>query len=393
METGNSFADALMAAMLDNDPSFDQVVMPDQALRIAAVFCAVRVVSEDLAQLPLKLFRTTENGLEQAKDNPLYNLIRWQPNDWQTAYDFIESMTIRAMLTGDAIALIQKDEKGNITELLPVTSGFDVLQNDHWIVSYVVTINGERKIYPKNRIFHLKGPSSSGLKGLSVVRMAGKALGLSRGLETLQQRYNKKSGRSDGLVTTDEPLSPDEVKNIREQLDRAYGPDGDGGTSVLDRGLKYMRMAMTAQETQQIENRRFAIEEIARFFRVLPIMLMQAAETTTYASAESFFQHHVKNTLNPWIIRWEQALKRDLLGRNSNYYFKFQLQSLLRGDAKTRAKFYRDGIESGWLTRNQVREMEEMNPLSGLDEPIQPLNMGGVRKEDEKEGGYESDSA
>jgi HK97 family phage portal protein len=144
---------------------------------------------------------------------------------------------------------------------------------------------------------------------------------------------------------------------------------------ILDRAAKFTSQTMSGVDAQHLETRRFQIEEVCRALRVYPQMIGHADKTATYASAEQFFLAHVVHSLMPWVIRWEQAIDRALLGGDGQLYSKFSVQGLLRGDAKTRAAFYGAGIKDGWLTRNEAREFEELDPLDGLDVPLMPLNM------------------
>ncbi|RUM40314.1 MAG: hypothetical protein DSY80_10460 [Desulfocapsa sp.] len=167
---------------------------------------------------------------------------------------------------------------------------------------------------------------------------------------------------------------------MSESWNATFGPGGPGGVAVLEKDWVFAQMSNSAADAQQLETRQFQIEEVARIFRVYPQMLMLSGKTSSYASVEQFFLAHVTHTLMPWIQRWEQAIQRDILGRDSNFYVKFNANAMMRGTSAARAEFYREGITNGWLTRNEVRKYEDLDPIPGLDVPIMPLNMAEVGK-------------
>jgi hypothetical protein len=223
------------------------------------------------------------------------------------------------------------------------------------------------------------------MQGIALVRQAAEAIGLAISTEESQARLHANGSQGGGILTTDAKLSKESVDRLRSQFGDNYaGSENAFKTKVLDSGLKFQSMMMTGVDAQHMETRRFQIEEVCRFMRVHPLKLFHGDKASTYASVEQFAISHVVDTIQPWVSRWEQALDRSLLTDadvKSGHYFHFTLQSLLRGDAASRAAYYKSGINDGWMTRNEARLFEELNPIEGLDDPLVPLNMSIVGEE------------
>ena len=211
--------------------------------------------------------------------------------------------------------------------------------------------------------------------------MAREAIGLALATEETHARFHGNGARPGGILTSELPLKDDQVNRLREAWQQTQGGVANAmKTAILSGGLKYQQLMMTGVDAQHIETRKFQIEEVCRAFRVFPAMVGYSDKTATYASAEAFFAAHVRHSLLPWGERFEQATDRDCLSAAEiadGYYTALDYRQLLRGDAASRAAFYASGITNGWMTRNEARAEEDLNPLEGLDEPLKPLNMGG----------------
>ena len=266
------------------------------ALQTAAALCAGRVISEGVAQLPVKVYRNEKRGDEwhkvEARDHWAWSLLRDRPNEWMTGFEFRETQTMHALFAGNAYAIINRGAgTGRIMELLPVLPNMmSVKQGDNWQLEYEVR-DGKGVIgrYNQDQIVHLRGPSWNGFSGLPMVRLAREALGLSDALQHAQSRLQAKGGQPPGVLSSKEALSKEARVRLKESWDERYGSSGDGGIAILDGMWEFIPTVMTGVDSQHIETRRFQIEEVARFFRVFPQMLMQADKSSTYASAEQFF--------------------------------------------------------------------------------------------------------
>lgn len=347
----------------------------DTALQLAAVFCAVRVIAEGVAQVPLKVLREEERDgrIYRKPDikNPVYNLLHRRPNSWMTSFEWRETMTMHAVLCGNGFSVISR-VNGRPDELIPVHPDAMEVRFEGGTPRYRATIQGRKVDLERKDVFHLRGPSMDSVAGLPVVSLARSVLGLAMGLERSQEDLQRTGGRPSGILSNKGTNLSDVAKGqLKESWQKQYGPGGEGGIAVLDGAWEFTAMMMSAVDAQHIENRRFQIDEVGRVFRVLPMMLMQADKTATFASSEQFFIAHVVHTLDPWVKRWEHALDRDLID-DPAAYANFVLQGLMRGAAKDRAEYYTRALGSGgaagWLTQNEVRELEDRDPHPDGDE-------------------------
>ena len=346
------------------------------ALEVSAVFACVRVISEGIAQLPLKVIRQRGDIRNAATDLPIYKLLHRQPNEWQTSFEFREALTMHAVLSGNGYAYINR-VAGKVRELIPLLpSQVSIEQKPDYSIVYHVSDGKEiLGTIPRRDIFHLRGPSWDTASGLDCVRLARDAIGLSIATEEYQSKLHGNGGKPGGILTTSAQLSPDAMQRVREQWQQVYGSSRNAfRTAVLDGAWKYEPMGVTSVDAQTMEARRFQIEEICRAFRVFPQMVMQADKAATYASAEQFFLNHVVHSLGPWLERWEQAIDRDLL-EGDDIYAHFETNALLRGAAADRAAFYTSLYNIGVLSPNEIRAYEDLNPYPGGDEFRVPMNM------------------
>jgi HK97 family phage portal protein len=348
------------------------VVNERTAIDVTAVFCAARVIAEGCSQIPVRVLRDDSSSLHRrsvvAEDHWAHNLLSVAPNDWQTSFEFREGMFMQAALGRGAIA-IKNVVNGEVRELLPVPAGSWTVRQEKDF-SLVITVNYADKThgeFKQNQVFYMRGPSLDGFEGLPAIRAAREAIGLSRALERQQARLAGNGGKPSGVLSFAMPLKDESRKKLAETWKEKYGPDGEGGIAILDGDAKFNSMTMTSVDAQYIETRRMQIEEIARAFRVQPIMLMQADKAATFASAEQMFRNHVIHTLGPWMVRFEQAATRDVLGNAKGLRVDLQERGLLRGDFKDQADYYTKALGAGgsrgWMSANEVRAERDMNPI------------------------------
>jgi HK97 family phage portal protein len=379
-----------------------KAVTRETALQVSAILCGARVISQGIAQVPLKLYRETHEGgwsrREPARDHPLYRLIGEQPNDFQTSFSWRETMALHAVIGGDSYSFINRAADGKVREILPmapddVASRWDAEKSE---MSYVFGAGPSRRELKASEVLHLHGPSWSGFNGMPALALASEAIGLSIAMRDSQSDLFVKGGRPSGILTKDSMLSPEASTTISAAWQERFGPNGKGGVALLDGGWKFTPMQMNAVDSQAVETMKFLIEEVARFLMVFPQMLMQA-DKPTYASVEQFFIAHVVYTLDPWMDRIEQELKRTLIGyegENEFVYPRFVREGLLRGASRDRAEFYKAALGAGgsppWMTQNEVRGLENLNPLDGGDVLLAPTTVQGaapVGGDDIKESG------
>lgn len=338
-----------------------------------ALACA-KVIAEGLAQVPFKLFRETPNGgREAAKSHKLYTLLGTRPNEWQTSYEFREMLGLHMVFAGNAYVFINKTGE-RILELLPFAPQQVTVKRNDWAKSFVITTQDGRQIpIPAANMWHLPGPSWDGVVGLDAVKLAREAIGLALATEEHGARMFSNGARVGGILSSESALKEEQVKALRDSWEKTQGGVANAfKTAILWGGLKWSPMAMPNDQAQLIEQRRFQVEEICRHFRVMPIMVGYSDKSATYASAEQMFLAHVVHTLGPWYARVEQSADVFLLTeqeRESGYYFKFLAAGLMRGAHQDRAAYYSKALGSGgapaWMTQDEVRALEEMNPMGG----------------------------
>lgn len=351
------------------------------ALQLSTVLACVRVLADGVAQVPLKVFRELEDGSkEPAKDHPTYKLLWRRPNEWLTSFDFRRVMMVHAVLNSNAYAYIGwggTGTKRRVIELIPICGKVTVRQGRDYKLTYQVSDrDGVIETFSRENILHVRGLSWNGIDGMDAVGLAREAIGLALATEETQSLLHSNGAKPGGLLSFDKPLGDAARARLKLQVEqRIAGMNNAFKTMILDNGAKWTPFNMKGVDTQHLETRKFQIEEICRAFGVFPQMIGHSDKTSTFASAEAFFSAHVIHTLAPWYENWQQVFARDLYPDSDDIYAEFSVQGLLRGDHKARAEYYQSGIMNGWLTRNDARRAENLNPLDGLDEPIIPLNM------------------
>lgn len=355
-------------------------VTPDRAMRVVAVFAAVRVLAESLAQVPLILYRRIDDkSKERATDHWLYRLLHVKPNAWQSSFEWREMMQAHAALRGNAYSFKVR-VRGEIRELLPIhPDRVQVAQDDKWRLEYTVSLpDGSAAKFGSGDIFHLRGLSSNGYMGISPIMMAREAVGLAIETERHGAQLFGNGARPSGLLSTEQSLKPEQMNMIRDSWRESQGGDKRLGTAVLDGGMKYEQMGLSNEDAQFLETRKFQITEIARLFRVPPHMLADL-ERATFSNIEQQALGFVKYTMMPWYVRWEQAISLQLLPEadQDDLFAEFLVDGLLRGDIVSRNKAYEIGLRNAYLNPNEVRAMENRNPYEGGDEYRWAANVFG----------------
>ena len=365
-------------------------------MQASAMFCGARVLSQGVAQVPLKLFdiQIGEDGRRTrtvARDHSAYSLLSEQPNDFQTAFTFIETLVLHAIFDHGGFAYIDRRRDGTVRELLPIVP--DQIQptwNEtkreleyHWNDG-----KGAARVLKPKEVIHLKGPSWDGFTGVAALKVVKESLGLSVALERGHAKLFEKGGRPSGVLSNSEKVAPERIEQMRSAWQDRFGPSGEGGIAVLDGQWGFSPIQMSAVDAQYVETRKFQIEEIARFLVVYPQMLM-AGENMNFASVSEFFRAHVMHSIMPWARRLEQELKRSVLSLESDSSIqpKLMLDGLMRGSPKERGEYYKVALGAGnapaFMTQNEVRDLEDLDRLE--DEaadrlPVQ-ANVGKVVKD------------
>ena len=345
------------------------------ALQCATVMACARVIANGIAQVPLKLYQEDENDRKRtARDHPLYRVLHRKPNPWQTSFEFREMVGLHLALAGRAYAY-KVIVAGQIRELIPFEPGKvqAKLGADGITITYEVTgRDGTVMTFGSDLIWHLKGPSWNGWEAMDALELAREAIGLAIATEESQAKLHRNGVRVPGVYSVEGTLNEAQHKQLRKFLAENYAGENSGLPMIVDRNAKWLQMAMTGVDAQHLETRKHQVVEVCRAMGVMPIMVFESDKATTYASAEAMFDAHVKHTLGVWWERIEQSIDCNLLSErdlDNGIYSKFVGNGLLRGSVKDRADYYSKALGAGgspaWMTQDEVRSLEELNPLGG----------------------------
>ena len=342
-------------------------------MAISTVYACIRIISGTLAQLPLVVFQRTEDGgKERAGAHPLFEVLHTQPNVRQTSFQFREMLMGHALLRGNGYAEIVPGARGFADQLVPLNPDRmkPSLAADGTIHYEYRRPDGRTQMFLQDEIFHLANFSDDGVVGLSTVRLARNSFGLAKASEDYGSRFFSENQVPAGILKMAGHLSPEGRERLKDDWKQHKGGQS---TAVLEDGLEFQAMAMSNEDSQFLETRMFQVEEIASWFGV-PLSLLQHTEKSTSwgTGIAELTLGFVIFTMQPWFTRWEQEIQQDLIIDRERFFAKFVVEGLLKGDPETRSKFYNIMIRTGVYTRNEVRILEDKNPLPGLDEPLDP---------------------
>jgi HK97 family phage portal protein len=343
------------------------------AMRISAVYGAVSIIAETTAALPLHMYESLgDQGKRLAPEHPLDEKLHDQPNDYQTAIEFREMMTAFALLRGMGIAESRKRRGGRDFDLIPLHP--DCLSRDFTRSGverfrYADPHTGETRILLADELFIVRGRF-----GRSVIDFARDSLGLARQMDIYASNLFARGARPSGVLTHQKLLSPKARTNLRKALNEySAGGDNAGRPMLLEEGMTWTQMQISNKDAEFLESRKFSVAEIARWFRVPPHKL-QDLERATNNNIEMQSMEFVVDTMVPWCERWEQSIRRDLI-IDRRFFAEHVLAGLLRGDTKSRYEAYALAIQFGWMSPNEARRLENLNPYAGGDLFQRPLNM------------------
>jgi HK97 family phage portal protein len=354
-------------------------VSADNALRLAAVYASVRILAETMASLPFVIYRQrADGGKDKVTDHWLYRLLAKRPNRYQNPYEWREMLQGHLALRGNAYNRIVANSRGEILELVPIHPDRIKMEltpaGDY---RYRVTDRlGAETIVPRGEIWHLRGLSSDGLMGMSPIDLARESLGMALAAQDYGARFFANDAKpTGGWIEFPGSFKDSEAKKVfRDSYQAAQSGANRGKVLVLENGMKFHEVGVTNKDAQFLELRKFQITDIARLFRVPPHMIADL-DRATFSNIEQQSLEFVMHTMTPWAERWEASIESELLLDGDDLEVEFDFANLMRGDAASRSSYYQSGIQNGWLTRNEARIAENLNPLEGLDEPLRPLNM------------------
>ena len=344
------------------------------AMQTTAVYACVRILAEAVASLPLHVYEYQDDGGKKlVHDHPLYYLLHDEPNPEMTSFVFRETLMSHLLIWGNAYAQIIRDGAGRVIGLYPLLPDkMDVQRDDRGNIYYVYSRNSDEnpmfKEYGDIRlkaedVLHIPGLGFDGLIGYSPIAMAKNAVGMTLACEEYGASFFANGANPGGVL--EHPGVLKDPSKVRESWNSVYrGVNNAHKIAVLEEGMKYQQIGIPPEEAQFLETRKFQINEIARLYRIPPHMVGDL-DKSSFSNIEQQSLEFVKYTLDPWVIRWEQSLQRSLLlpGEKGKYFIKLNVDGLLRGDYQSRMNGYAVGRQNGWFSANDIREMENMNPI------------------------------
>ncbi|AOV98924.1 phage portal protein [Dehalococcoides mccartyi] len=350
------------------------------AMQMTAVYSCVRILSETIAGLPLHVYRYNDTGgKEKSLQHPLYKLLHDEPNPEMTSFAFRETLMSHLLLWGNAYAQIIRNARGEVIALYPLMPNKMTVDRDsNGRLFYLYqrstddapTLGKDSQVYlGPSDVLHIPGLGFDGLVGYSPIAMAKNAVGLAIATEEYGAKFFANGAAPGGVL--EHPGTIKDPQKVKESWNSAYqGSTNAHRVAVLEEGMKYQAIGISPEQAQFLETRKFQINEIARIFRIPPHMLADL-EKSSFSNIEQQSLEFVKYTLDPWVVRWEQSMCRALLmeSEKPTVFIKFNVDGLLRGDYQSRMNGYATARQNGWMSANDIRELENLDRI--------PVELGG----------------
>ena len=350
------------------------------AMQMTAVYSCVRILAETLAGLPLHVYKYNDSGgKEKYLQHPLYRLLHDEPNPEMTSFTFRETLMSHLLLWGNAYAQIIRNARGEVIALYPLMPNKMTVDRDkngrlfylyQRSVEDAPTLGKDSLVYlDPSDVLHIPGLGFDGLVGYSPIAMAKNAIGLAMATEEYGAKFFANGAAPGGVL--EHPGTIKDPQKVKDSWNAAYqGSTNSHRVAVLEEGMKYQQIGIPPEQAQFLETRKFQINEIARIFRIPPHMLADL-EKSSFSNIEQQSLEFVKYTLDPWVVRWEQNMFRSLLmeSEKNTVFIKFNVDGLLRGDYVSRMSGYATARQNGWMSANDIRELENLDRI--------PVELGG----------------
>lgn len=337
------------------------------ALQITAVFACVRLLAENIASLPLVLYRRTATGKEKADDLPLYGVLHDAPNPETDSFQFWQSFVANMLVYGRGYAEVVRDGAGRVAQMWNITTPYVRVQRNTETeeLEYVVTSSGEQFTLRKDQIFRVDWFSMDALNAFKPLHLAQNAIGLGEAAEEFASNYFKNGANVGGVVQWPDALTDEQLESFKSDVRKQYsGLSNSARLMFLEQGAKFQKVEDNPQTAQMLETRKFQVEEIARFYNV-PLHMIGDLDHATFSNIEQMSLNFVIYTLRPYLVRIERAIASQLLTPldRRTLFSKFSVEGLLRGDYLSRMQGYAQARQNGWMNANEIRDLEDMNSI------------------------------
>lgn len=357
--------------------SSGKVVTADKALALSAVWACVRLLSESVSTLPLKIYQRQEDGSRKAaQSHPAYQVLCRRPNSEMTPSRFMLMVVASICLRGNAF--VEKKMIGNkLVSLVPLLPQNMVVKRlDTGQLEYTYTEKTGKRVIPVKNMMHIRGFGMDGVCGMMPVMVGRDVFGAALATEESAAKFFENGIQSAGFFSTEKVLTADQRRRLRENLTRFQGSRNAGKMMILEDALKFNGITMEPEAAQMLESRAFSTDEICRWFRVPPFMVGHTTKQSSWASSvEGMNLLFLTNTLRPLLVNIEQEIARCLLDSNEDLFAEFSVEGLLRADSAGRAAYYTTALQNGWMSRNDVRRLENMPPIEGGEIYTVQLNL------------------
>ena len=339
------------------------------AIQVSTVYACVRVIAETIASLPLHVYMVTDKGSEKATDHQLYRLLHDEPNAEMTSFIWRETMLTHLLLHGNSYSQVVRNGRGHILGLYPLLPDRMQVDRDNGgnlTYTYTTTEGKSVSLHPAD-VLHIPGLGFDGIMGYSPIALERNAIGLGIAAEEYGSKFFAHGANPSGVLT--HPNTVKDPSRLRESWNNAYGGSANSGkVAILEEGMRFERISLPNNEAQFLETRKFQVSEICRIFRVPP-HLVADLEHATFSNIEHQSISFAVHTIRPWLVRIEQALNMQLFSEKEkgSFYAQFNMDGLMRGDYKSRMEGYAIARQNGWMSANDIRELENLNPISDAD--------------------------
>ncbi|HEN3282370.1 TPA: phage portal protein [Yersinia enterocolitica] len=357
--------------------SSGKVVTADKVIQLAAAWACVRLISESVSTLPLKLYKRMPDGSRgTATDHPLYPVLCRSPNSEMTPSRFMLMLVASICLRGNAF--IEKRMIGNrVVSLIPLLPQNMVVKRlNNGQLEYTYTENGKKRVIPVKTMMHIRGFGLDGMCGLMPMNTGRDVFGSAMAIEESAAKVFENGMQNSGFLSSKAALKDSQREALRKSISAFTGSKNAGKVMVLEADLTYQSVTMNPEDAQMLESRAFSIEEICRWFRVPPFMVGHMTKQSSWASSvEGMNLLFLSNTLRPLLVNIEQEIVRCLLAGDEDYFAEFSVEGLLRADSAGRSAYYTTALQNGWMNRNDVRRLENLPPIPGGDIYTVQLNL------------------